>query len=203
MSKLIPGKTGTHLVTEILDGDTFATDDKSIVRLFSVSAPEAGRCGSQEAKKALTEVALNRRVRLDTKVRDEHGRQIAMVYDGNKIINAEVLKTGWFTFSGGQTDDRDLLKSSYQEAKNAKIGIYSEKCTQLVNPDNSKCSVKGNISVNEPGKKFYHFPGCSRYEDVFVDLYRGDQWFCTEAEARAAGFTKSSQCFEKKFEKKI
>lgn len=188
------------MVAEILDGDTFATDDKSIVRLFSVSAPEAGRCGSEEAKKALTEVALNRRVRLDTKVRDDYGRQIAMVYDGNKIINAEVLKSGWFTFSGGQTDDRDLLKSSYQEVKNAKIGIYSEKCTQFRNPEKPECDIKGNINVKD-GSRLYHFPGCARYKEVSVDLYRGDQWFCTEAEARAAGFTKSPVCYEKKFEK--
>jgi len=190
----------TFLVTKILDGDTFVTEDKSVVRLFAISAPEFDLCGGEEAKEALTKEVLNKRVSLDTKVRGSKGRKIAMVYKQGEIVNAELLKTGWYSFEGGKTDDRDLLKSAYDSVRKEKKGIYSQQCTQLENLENPKCKIKGNISVNDEGK-FYHFPGCGRYEDVIVDLYRGDEWFCSEKEAEKAGFTKSKNCYKQKFEK--
>lgn len=48
------------------------------------------------------------------------------------------------------------------------------------------CVIKGNISTN--GKKIYHVPGGSFYNRV-----NPEQCFLTEAEARAAGFVKSSR----------
>jgi len=190
----------TFLVTKILDGDTFVTEDKSVVRLFAISAPEINLCGGREAKEALIKELLDKRVSLDTKVRGSRGRKIAMVYKGKKIVNAELLKTGWYSFEGGKTDDRDLLKSAYDSAREEKKGIYSQQCTQLENLENPECKIKGNISLNDEGK-FYHFPGCGRYEDVLVDLYRGDEWFCSEKEAEKAGFVKSKNCYKQKYEK--
>jgi len=123
----------TFLVTKILDGDTFVTEDKSVVRLFAISAPELDLCGGKEAKETLTEEILNKRVSLDVKVRGSRGRKIAMVYKGKEIVNEELLKTGWYSFEGGKTDDRDLLKSAYDSVREEKKGIYSEQCTQLEN----------------------------------------------------------------------
>jgi len=45
-------------------------------------------------------------------------------------------------------------------------------------------------------KKTYHSPGCSEYERMVVELDIGEQWFCSEEEARKAGFTKSEHCFK-------
>ena len=45
-------------------------------------------------------------------------------------------------------------------------------------------------------KKIYHYPGCSEYEQTVVELDIGEQWFCSEEEARKAGFTKSEHCFK-------
>ena len=49
------------------------------------------------------------------------------------------------------------------------------------------------------GRKIYHFPGCAGYNVVIVELDRGEQWFCSEKEAQAAGFVKSEQCYGKKW----
>jgi hypothetical protein len=51
---------------------------------------------------------------------------------------------------------------------------------------NEKCVVKGNISAK--GKKTYHVVGGAFYEKT-----KAEQCFNTEAEARSAGFTKSSR----------
>jgi len=52
-------------------------------------------------------------------------------------------------------------------------------------PDPS-CAIKGN--VNSQGGKIYHLPGGAYYDKTDIKPEEGDRWFCTEAEAQAAGF---------------
>lgn len=52
------------------------------------------------------------------------------------------------------------------------------------------CRIKGNISINT-GERIYHAPGQAYYEDTRISLEHGERWFCTEAEARAAGWRRS------------
>lgn len=49
----------------------------------------------------------------------------------------------------------------------------------------SNCRIKGNIS--ESGK-IYHVPGSDWYERTQINPAKGERWFCTEAEAKAAGW---------------
>jgi hypothetical protein len=53
-----------------------------------------------------------------------------------------------------------------------------------------ECRMKGNIS-REAGKKIYHMPGGAYYGATVIDPLRGEKWFCSEAEARAAGWRRS------------
>ena len=48
------------------------------------------------------------------------------------------------------------------------------------------CKIKGNISHNS-GRRIYHMPGGRDYERTRISTSRGERYFCTEAEARAAG----------------
>jgi len=48
------------------------------------------------------------------------------------------------------------------------------------------CDIKGNI--NGEGARIYHVPGASSYDDTRIDEGKGERWFCTESEARAAGW---------------
>ena len=47
------------------------------------------------------------------------------------------------------------------------------------------CTIKGNIS---PSGKIYHFPGSAWYDRTGISEDRGERWFCSEEEARAAGW---------------
>ncbi len=53
-----------------------------------------------------------------------------------------------------------------------------------------ECRIKGNISRSG---KIYHLPGMSHYSRTKIDEGKGEKWFCSEAEAQAAGWRKSSQ----------
>lgn len=52
-------------------------------------------------------------------------------------------------------------------------------------PDPS-CAIKGN--VNSSGEKIYHVRGGAFYNRTDIKPEEGDRWFCTIAEAEAAGF---------------
>jgi endonuclease YncB( thermonuclease family) len=47
------------------------------------------------------------------------------------------------------------------------------------------CRIKGNISENG---RIYHVPGSAWYERTEISASRGERWFCSEAEAKAAGW---------------
>jgi len=47
------------------------------------------------------------------------------------------------------------------------------------------CRIKGNISQSG---RIYHVPGSPSYDQTRIDESKGERWFCTEAEARAAGW---------------
>ena len=48
------------------------------------------------------------------------------------------------------------------------------------------CRIKGNINGN--GERIYHVPGSRWYERTVVNAASGERWFCTEDEARSAGW---------------
>jgi hypothetical protein len=52
------------------------------------------------------------------------------------------------------------------------------------------CSIKGNISINS-GAKIFHVKGQARYAETRIRHIYGERWFCSEADARAAGWRKA------------
>lgn len=52
------------------------------------------------------------------------------------------------------------------------------------------CAIKGNISINT-GERIYHVPGQLSYAETKISPEYGERWFCSEAEAVAAGWRRS------------
>ncbi len=48
------------------------------------------------------------------------------------------------------------------------------------------CRIKGTIG--EAGERIYLLPDGSGYEPIYIDLTKGERWFCTEDDARTAGW---------------
>ena len=57
--------------------------------------------------------------------------------------------------------------------------------------ESGRCTIKGNISKS--GTRIYHVPGGRYYEQTRINTSKGERWFCTEGEARAAGWRRSRQ----------
>ena len=82
-----------------------------------------------------------------------------------------------------------MVKAANDYARNNHIGVYSPRCYQP-DPPNPKCPVKGNID-DRTGEKQYLTPDCRHYSKVIIEKYMGEEYFCSEKEAREAGFVKS------------
>lgn len=54
------------------------------------------------------------------------------------------------------------------------------------------CNIKGNISINT-GARIYHVPGQKFYDETVISPRYGERWFCSEAEARTAGWRKAKR----------
>ena len=54
----------------------------------------------------------------------------------------------------------------------------------------SGCDIKGNISLNT-GERIYHVPGQKYYRETNIWMRHGERWFCSEQQAREAGWRKS------------
>jgi len=80
-------------VYRVIDGDTFDAFPSGRVRLADINAPELGEAGGQEAKDALANLILNKKVYLDVDdlyVMDRYNRLICVVfvdYNSTHVLN--------------------------------------------------------------------------------------------------------------------
>lgn len=61
--------------------------------------------------------------------------------------------------------------------------------TLALGQENRACNIKGNVSTQ--GERIYHVPGQKYYNDTRISPSHGERWFCSEEEARAAGWRRS------------
>ncbi|MBI3384670.1 thermonuclease family protein [Candidatus Gottesmanbacteria bacterium] len=181
----------TYKVLEVIDGDTFKINNNRRVRLMGVNTPETGKCLASQAKEKLAGLVLGKDVTLSDQFSDPYGRIIANVFNDGKYINYEMLTSGLARMDYYENPHRDELKKAYEQAREKKLGIFGNLCISAIPPDS--CGIKGNIDDNTQ-KKFYYLPNCNNYSQVIIDLSTEDQWYCSEAEAIKAGFTKSKTC---------
>lgn len=134
---------------------------------------------------------MNKKVFIKVTFIDDYNRLVGTVFTNSGNVSEKLLAKGLATYTNKGNLNQDSLLLVAQNARKNKIGIYSEKCTQLENLDNPKCNIKGNI---RPPNNFYHIVGCEQYKNTQVQLYLGDKWFCSEKEAIKAGFIKSPNC---------
>jgi len=212
-----------HRVERVVDGDTFevagANAEKITVRILNMAAPDKGECFYVEAKEALSELILDKQVKLEKDVSgaDDFGRLLRHVYlssgtekDDNLIVSKEMIKNGWAQALPVLPDVKykTYLARFGTEAEKANLGVWGG-CEELprnfaesenAQPLDEKCVIKGNISKNNP-EKLYFLPECPSYSQVRINLKNGERYFCTESEAQSAGFKISGGCattFKKK-----
>jgi len=116
-------------VTRIIDGDSIlVTDDKSIeyeVQLEGIDAPELKQEFGAESMDGLAKMLKEKTVRLTWKSKDNFERLLAQVYDGDKHINMEMIKSGMAWHFKRYNKDEELAKAE-TEAKELKKGLWAK-----------------------------------------------------------------------------
>lgn len=191
--KLMSSPASGIPVLGVIDGDTLVLTGKVRLRLRGIDAPELAFCGGAEAKQALESLVSDQRVVVTEQIIDQLGRPMGLVTVGDTLVNETILQQGWGRFHSDDTSAREALKTAYETAKAQSLGIWSPACRQTENTENPECRIKGNIDP-QGGRKVYYVPGCVQYKTAVVEKDRGEQWFCSEKDAVAAGYQKSQRC---------
>lgn len=180
-----------NIVTKVWDGDTFDLQNGTRVRLLDVDSPETGLCGYDEAKQRLEELVLDRFVIVKELQPEEFNRDNGLVYQGGQLINEIMIREGWGRPKYASSSAHEKIKAAYHYARENKQGIFGLNC-QWKEPY-GKCKIKGNID-EDTLKKSYHLISCRDYDRVVIDEDRGEEFFCTEEAAIAAGYKKAINC---------
>ncbi len=101
------------------------------------------------------------------------------------IPSLEATLTSFASAKSPEPPLRSAIPLAAQDARSCSGG-----CTSY--PAWCDPAVKGNISYNT-GEKIYHVFGQNYYSETVINPRYGERWFCTEQEARAAGWRKSRQ----------
>lgn len=195
----------------VIDGDTIEMSGQRI-RLFGIDAPEAKQtcvaagkkwsCG-QNATFGLSAIIERQWVHCRQKDKDRYERIVAVCnlagVDGPDI-NAAMVRQGWALayrrYSKDYVSDEDTARKAkaglwvgqfvapwdWRRGKRLKAANYNEA---------GKCLIKGNIGRN--GVRIHHIPGGAYYNRTRIDQQKGERWFCSEAEAREAGWRRSKR----------
>lgn len=197
-------------VARVADGDTIVLEgageaSELRVRLFGIDAPEGdqsctdarGRpwaCGEFAARR-LAQLAEGRVVDCEERDRDRYGRVVAICRVGGRDLNGTMVDEG-LAFAYREFSDRYVAQE--RAARRDRRGIFAGRAlapwehraaqrtgsTVLAGPNG--CTIKGNISRS--GRRLYHTPASPSFAETRIDEARGERWFCSEAQARAAGF---------------
>lgn len=189
-------KDSEMTVTEVHDGDTFTLKNGDRVRLLGIDAPELGNCGATESANLLKSLVLGKTIKITDEKRDNYGRRMGLIWTSSTLINEKMLKDGWAKPNYDPNLESETLKTAYKYASENKLGLYSSLCKKVnPTPPSKNCAIKGNID-KATGDHFYHLTTCPHYNQIVLDLDIGEQFFCTEKEAKEAGFTIASECLK-------
>jgi len=188
----------------VIDGDTFDVGGVR-VRLHGLDAPEqAQECETDQGTSfacgawVTTTVAglYDGRQAFCAQVdRDRYGRVVGRCQIGGEDVGARIVGDGLaFAYrkyslvydldeKSAAVNDRGL--HAYRVQSPAQFRATRTKGRL---PPDGACRIKGDISQSG---RIFHVPGQADYTRTGINLAKGERWFCSEAEARAAGWRKA------------
>ncbi|HWV42824.1 thermonuclease family protein [Pseudorhodoplanes sp.] len=149
---------------------------------------------------------------------DQYGRRLMICSAGRREINAAMVEAGWALayrrYSQRYVAQENVAREHadgmwagafiapwewrHRDRNTLILGsisvpIMAQSALLPSNPEVASpvegCNIKGNVSRN--GERIYHVPGMRDYDRTRINERSGERWFCTEDEARAAGWRRA------------
>ena len=202
----------------VIDGDTVEIRGRR-VRLHGIDAPEstqtctdvAGRtygCG-RVATAALASMVGHATVTCQARDTDRYGRLVAACFRDGVDLNALMVSNGhamaYRRFSRDYVAHEDAARArrlgvwqgrfeAPWDWRRTQGGGSSPSPSSRRDPaasgnERRDCVIKGNVSRS--GARIYHVPGGASYDATRISEDKGERWFCSEAEARDAGWRRA------------
>ena len=189
-----------------LTGDTLRVG-RVTLRLSGIEAPVPGQtCAAADqstwrcdaaARDALARVLAKGRIRCKLGSSDDDGRRFATCQSGEYDVAAELVSGGHVFATSGLFTSYGSLESA---ARANRAGVWvgeaarpddyrAQKWEEAKREAPDGCPIKGNM---RGGRRVYTLPWTQGYEHVRMSG-KGDRWFCSESEARQAGWKPSEQ----------
>ena len=189
----------------VIDGDTLDVGGVR-VRLHGVDAPEIGQiCTASDGDQWDCGTWVSREFRAryqgleascDPVDRDRYGRVVAVCrvsgVDLGQVLVRGGMAVAFRRYSTAYVEDEAL-------ARRQRVGLHAgtfqrpethrQARTAQATPSGTSCRIKGNI--NRSGVRIFHMPGQRYYAKTTIRERQGERWFCSESDARAAGWRKA------------
>ena len=201
---------GDRHTISVIDGDTIQVGGR-IVQLAGIDAPEMGQicvhdgqdwhCGLRAA------YALNKLIELAAApvVCTELIEELTGIVDANcesrsDNLSLTMLQSG---YAVALPDAPAFYRDAQESARKANLGIWA---SRFIMPwawrngarlpaearwANTACIIRGKIAAD--GNRFYYVPTDPTYDTLIVNPSQGDRTFCSDEEARAAGWRRPGQ----------
>jgi micrococcal nuclease len=121
----IPPSIGICYVNRIIDGDTLECD-KLKIRLCGADSPEKSQPFGRAATDKLTQLILNKNVRLVSNGTDIYRRILAEVWLDNRLLNAELIRSGLAYTYGTCPTQKTVLINAENSAIANKFGVWQK-----------------------------------------------------------------------------
>jgi endonuclease YncB( thermonuclease family) len=186
----------------VVDGDTISVGETRL-RLEGIDAPETAQtcqrryvgswaCGTA-ATAALARLIGNKPVTCQPRGLDKYGRTLATCFVDGLDINAQMVRQGYawafVRYSATYVKEEALAKAEgvgiWQGEAQPAWEFRANRWTAAEPDAPAGCAIKGNVTRNG---RIYHMPWSPWYGQIKIDPDKGKRWFCSEAEAIAAGW---------------
>lgn len=187
---------------QVIDGDTISIGDTRI-RLEGIDAPETGQtcqrkwigwwsCGTA-ATAALARMLENRTVACAPRGHDKYGRTLAVCFADGRDVNAAMVRQGhawaFVKYSQSYVREEALARAEglgiWQGHAQPAWDYRAKRWMAAESRAPDGCAIKGNITKHG---RIYHMPWSPWYAQIRMEPDKGKRWFCSEAEAMAAGW---------------
>lgn len=200
----------------VVDADTIELGTPQNIRLVGIDAAEGGQtcsdargtvlpCGAM-ATDAARRLYEGRQAQCRVEGHDRGGRPLAVCHVDGRDLNEELVRLGIARiYRGGMEYEDARYFEAQKEAVLLGRGLWAydmvdpavhrqevrlRRATAAPAAQRGSCAIKGNISANG---RIYHLPGQRDYDATVIREGRGERWFCSEPEARAAGWRRAKR----------